>query len=122
MHTSKKFKRKASIPAEAKHPIRLTQSVGPASLNQTVVDGATSAGDALTTAAHTTNVSVTKGDRASGGPPGPLSTSAYPNYFYTPKENIFESRKASRYDKGQPKSFHLTQVDTNLAKFVFMNN
>ena len=79
-----------------------------------------SAGDALTTAAHTTNVSVTKGGPVSGAT-GPMSSTAYPNYFYTPKENIFESRKQSRYDKGQPKSFHLTQVDTNLAKFVFMN-
>ena len=48
------------------------------------------------------------------------TASNYPNYFYTPKENVFESKRGSRYDKGQPKAFHLTQPDNDLAKFVFM--
>ena len=67
--------------------------------------------DAVTTAANT-NASVTRGSKKS----------AYPNYFFTPKENVFESKRGSRYEKGQPQAFHLTQPDTNLAKFVFMKH
>ena len=93
------------MPSESVNPPpRLTQSVGPSP-----TDG--SFADAITTAANT-STSVTKGAK----------TSPYPNYFFTPKENVFESKRGSRYDKGQlPKAFHLTQPDTNLAKFVFMN-
>ena len=106
--THKKHKRKASIPAPSKgHVPRMAQSVGPSILQ---TDGSM---EDLPTAAKTTNVSVTKGTSNKG--------SSYPNYFFTPKENVFEAKRGSRYDKGkQPKAFHLTQPDTSLAKFVFL--
>jgi hypothetical protein len=58
-----------------------------------------------------TNLSVTK-----GGSKGGL---AYPNYFYKPNENLLEGKRGSRYDSTKPKTFNLTQPDTNLARFVF---
>ena len=68
------------------------------------------------TAAPTTNVSVTKGGSKAS------EMSPYPNYFYTPKQNLFEKKRGSRYDKGHSqKPFHLTQPDTNFAKFIFSN-
>ena len=48
--------------------------------------------------------------------------SQYPGYFYKPPDNLFESKRGSRYDKGHsPKAFHLTQPDTYMAKCVFSN-
>ena len=95
---SKKVKRKASIPAPTAAP-RMTQSVGPSVLN---TDGSQ---DDLATAAKTNNAaSVTKGTRTN------KSSSQYPSYFFTPKENVFESKRGSKLDKstGKPKAFHLT--------------
>ncbi len=48
-------------------------------------------GDALTAGGQTqANMSVTK----------PQKQSNYPNYFYNPKENLFDNKRKSRYDKG----------------------
>ena len=103
---NKKVKRKASIPPPPKN-LRLAQSQGASIIKvdtDSIHEGAQTA-----TAAHTSaNISVTK-----------MASTHYPSYFYTPKENVFDSKRGSRYDKGQPKSFHLTQPDSNFAKFVF---
>lgn len=109
---SKKVKRKASIPAPTSAP-RMAQSVGASVLN---TDGSQ---DDIVTAAKTNNASVTKGTTGRTN----KSSSQYPSYFFTPKENVFESKRASKLDKsnGKPQAFHLTQPDTNLAKFVFLN-
>jgi len=101
--THKKTKRKQSIPTA-----RMAQSVGPSVMN---TEASTMHQDATTAANLTaTNASVVKGAK---------SNSSYPDYFYQPKDNLFDSKRQSRYDKGQPKAFHLTQPDTNLAKFLF---
>lgn len=42
-------------------------------------------------------MSVTKG---SGG--------KYPDYFFKPKENLFEGKRGSRYDISKPRTFNLT--------------
>ena len=42
------------------------------------------------------NMSVTKGG------------SSYPQYFYKPKENLFEGKRGSRYDSTKPRTFNLT--------------
>lgn len=72
--------------------------------------------DVMTNGGQTTtaHASVSKGMMTGQGTAG-----NYPNYFYNPKENLFDSKRQSRYDKGKPKAFHLTQPDTNLAKFLF---
>ena len=58
------------------------------------------------------NLSVTKGTTSKASSP-------YPKYFYKPKDNMLDVRRGSRYDSSKPKSFHLTQPDANLAKFLF---
>ena len=84
---AKKTKRKASVP-EA--PRLKAQSV----TNNLTHD--TSMGDLSTMAPQTTNnVSVMKGRDS-----GTISKSSYPSYFFTPKENAFEAKRGSRYDKG----------------------
>lgn len=60
---------------------------------------------------HTATQTVTKAS----------TKSSYPSYFYTPQENLLDAKRGTRYDRGQPKAFHLTQPDNNLAKFVFLN-
>ena len=107
--THKKIKRKASIPANK--ATRLTQSVGPTTINNTEISTMV---DGTNYAPGTTHMSVTKGTQST-------TNSAYPSYFYTPKDNIFEKKRDSRYSKGQPKAFNLTQPDSNLAKFIFAN-
>ena len=107
--THKKIKRKASIPANK--AARLTQSVGPTTINNTEISTMV---DGTNYAPGTTHMSVTKGTQST-------TNSAYPSYFYTPKDNIFEKKRDSRYSKGQPKAFNLTQPDSNLAKFIFAN-
>lgn len=104
-HVSKKTKRKASIP-NVTASTRMTQSVGPSILNtdNSIIEQSPVAN-------KTGSVSVSKG-----------KTNPYPKYFYAPKDNLFDAKRASRYDKGhQPTSFHLTQPDTNFAKFIFSN-
>ena len=99
---SKKIKRKADVPAVAK-PVRATQSIGPSGA---ATEASTRNADYSRTIG---NSSVTKGQ----------NESPYPDYFFKPKENLFEGARGSRYDSNKPKAFHLTQPDTNLAKFVF---
>ena len=70
--------------------------------------------DATNFVPATTNMSVTKGGQST-------TNSQYPGYFYNPKDNIFDKKRDSRYSKGQAKAFNLTQPDSNLAKFIFMN-
>ena len=108
--TQKKFKRKASVPAAVTKSaaVRATHSVGPPqsqSAEPSMIDVN------ATTAAQTTTNSVAGGRS---------NNNQYTSYFYTPKDNLFDSKRGSRYDKGQ-KPFHLSQPDTNLAKFVFSN-
>ena len=95
--------RKAGIPDEARS--RITQSLGPtAGLNteaSTLLGGA----DMLKSADQSTHKVK--------------SNSQYPDYFFKPKENLFEGRRGSRYDTSKPRTFKLTQPDTNLARFVF---
>ena len=105
----KKIKRKAEIPAEAIKPQRASVSIAGSAPMQ-----ADSVGEAVT-ASQTQKESVTKMAQSHG--------SQYPGYFYKPQENIFDAKRGSRYDKGhQPKAFHLTQPDANMAKVVFINH
>lgn len=80
MTTKKRFIRKESVPAASVAAKRTTQSLGPTAGFDT--DG--SMIEIGSTAAYTTNVSVTKGSK---------SSNQYPNYFYTPKENLFDSKR-----------------------------
>ena len=105
--TTKRIKRKQSIPLTSKRQVlRGTQSVGPSELKTEVSTLAEGVAPSFNV---TTNQSVTK-----------KSASNYPSYFYNPKENLFEQPRASRHNNAQqPKAFHLTQVDSNMAKFIF---
>lgn len=114
---SKKVKRKASIPAPVSQPKpRQAQSVGPTAMQTDASQ------DEFATAAKTSNASMTRGTTNK-------SSVNYPSYFFKPKENIFDSKRGSKYFGGdksvggisQPKAFHLTQVDSNLAKTVFLS-
>jgi len=93
--------RKASIPSDFK---RSAKSVGPSILQNeiSIIDETTTA-----TNANTTQLSIEK-----------TKDKPYPDYFYTPKENLFEARRGSRYDKRYP-PFHLTQVDPSMSKLIF---
>ena len=102
---SKKVKRKADVPNVAKS-VRATQSLGPSGV-------ATEASTKMIVADYscaTGNMSVTKGSKVN---------SKYPDYFFKPRENLFEGNRGSRYNTSKPQTFNLTQPDTNLAKFVF---
>ena len=83
---NKKYKRKASVPEAPKKAYSVAGNL----LNDT------SMGELSTMAPQTTNnVSVTKGGAGSNE-----KTSSYPSYFFQPKENAFEAKRGSRYDKG----------------------
>ena len=104
---NKKIKRKDSVPT-AEKLARSAQSHAPTFI---ATENNSTMGQDATTAAQTANFSINKGSTKSN----------FPNYFYAPKENVFESKRGSRYNKGQPKAFHLTQPDNNLAKCIFLN-
>jgi len=101
-----RVRRKASIPSAAKAS-RLNQSLGSVEVCMIGTEAST-----MTDGGNIyPQASVTKESKGS----------AYPSYFYNPKENLFESKRGSRYESNKPRAFHLTQPDSNLAKFVFLN-